>query len=93
MDEARWYFYRDVDDQCPAWPGLLATTNKEKNKLIVIIREMTSVLYGPRSQFIEAHQILTQYSKLANWRDDLPDSLRDLEGNINQALPHVLFLL
>jgi hypothetical protein len=33
LDNANWYFYRNVNDQCPAWPSLLATTNKEKARL------------------------------------------------------------
>ena len=92
-DEARWYFYRYVNDQCPAWPGLLATTNREKSKLIRIIRDVTTMMYSQPGSKLSARQILQQYSKLVAWQDELPTSIGDIENNNSQALPHVLSLL
>ncbi|TVY44768.1 Nitrogen assimilation transcription factor [Lachnellula subtilissima] len=93
LDEARWYFYRYVNDQCPAWPGLLATTNREKSKLIGIIRDMATMMYSQPDSKISARQILQQYSRFVAWQDDLPTSIGDIENNNSQALPHVLSLL
>ncbi|TVY91214.1 Nitrogen assimilation transcription factor [Lachnellula willkommii] len=93
LDEARWYFYRYVSDQCPAWPGLLATTNREKSKLIRIIQDVSTMMYSQQAPKLSPRQILQQYSRFVAWQDDLPSIIGDLENNNSQALPHVLSLL
>lgn len=93
LDDAKWYFYRFVDDQCPAWPSLLATTNREKSKLIDIIQDVVTMMYGRQSPGIDASQILQQYSRYATWRRELPSVIGNIENNTGQALPHVLCLL
>lgn len=93
LDEAKWYFYRYVNDQCPAWPGLQATTNREKSKLTAIIQDVATLLYSPRGHQISAHSLLAQYGRLASWRGELPRIIGDIDGNNGQALPHVLSLL
>jgi len=93
LDEARWYFYRYVSDQCPAWPGLLATTNREKSKLIRIIQDVATMMYSQQGSRLSARQILQQYSRFVAWQDDLPSIIGDIENNNSQALPHVLSLL
>ncbi len=92
MDEANWYFYRFVNDQCPAWSGLVATTNREKTKLTDIIHDVTTILYNKSGPPIQAGQILQQYTRYVRWRERLPSSIGDIENN-SQALPHVLSLL
>jgi hypothetical protein len=92
LDDAQWYYYRYADDQCPAWPGLIATTNREKAKLTDIIRGATAMMYGPPSQIIQAHHILEQFRRYVSWREALPSVLGNLENN-SQALPHVLSLM
>jgi len=93
LDDARWYFYRFVSDQCPAWPGLLATTNREKSKLIRIIQDVATMLYSQQSPRLSAHNVLLQYSRFVAWKEDLPSVIGDIENNNSQALPHVLSLL
>jgi hypothetical protein len=93
LDDARWYFYRFVSDQCPAWPGLLATTNREKAKLIRIIQDVATMLYSQQGPRLSAHNVLQQYSRFVTWKEDLPDVLGEIESNNSQALPHVLSLL
>lgn len=93
LDDAKWYFYRFVNDQCPAWPGLLATTNREKAKLTTIIQDISTMLYSQRTSQISAHHVMQQYSRLVAWREELPASIGNIEDNNNQALPHVLSLL
>jgi hypothetical protein len=93
MDEAKWYFYRFVNDQCPAWSGLFATTNREKAKLMDISQDVTKILYDPSGPPIQASQILQQYARYLSWRERLPKSIGDIENNNSQALPHVLSLL
>jgi hypothetical protein len=90
QDEAKWYFYRDVNDQCPAWSGLMATTSREKAKLLEIIEDVATLLYNPAGAPIQAHQILQHYARYLQWRERLPDSICDTENN---ALPHVISLL
>jgi hypothetical protein len=93
LDEAKWYFYRFVDDQCPAWSGLLGTTNREKAKLMDISKDVTTMLYDPSGPPIKASEILQQYTRYLSWRERLPSSIGDIENNNSQALPHVLSLL
>jgi hypothetical protein len=93
IDAAKWYFYRYVNDQCPAWPGLLATTNREKSKLTAIIQDVVTMMYTNYGPKISAHHLLQQYSRLVEWREQLPSTLGNIEDNNGQALPHVLSLL
>jgi hypothetical protein len=93
LDDAKWYFYRFVNDSCPAWSGLVATTNREKDKLMDINKDVTTMLYNPSGPPIQASQILELYARYINWRESLPDSIGDIENNNSQALPHVLSLL
>jgi hypothetical protein len=93
LDEANWYFYRYVNDQCPAWPGLLATTNREKSKLIAIIQDVITMMYAQQVVTISAQEVLYQYSRFVEWREALPSSIGNIEDNNSQALPHVLSLL
>lgn len=93
LDEAKWYFYRYVNDQCPAWPSLLASTNREKTKLLNIISDVTAMLYTPHGPQITAPRVLEQYGRFVTWREELPGRIGNIESNNSQALPHVLSLL
>ncbi|KAH6667253.1 hypothetical protein B0J14DRAFT_677059 [Halenospora varia] len=94
LDDAKWYFYRYVNDKCPAWPGLLATTNREKAKLTAIIQDVSTMMYSQRTSQISARHVMQQYGRLVAWRDELPVSIGNVEDNNSQALlPHVLSLL
>jgi hypothetical protein len=93
LDNTNWYFYRNVNDQCPAWPSLLATTNREKARLIDIINDVTTILYGQRSDRISAREVIEQYKRYLGWRAELPNIIGDIEVNKSQPLPHVLSLL
>ncbi|OBT76461.1 hypothetical protein VF21_04003 [Pseudogymnoascus sp. 05NY08] len=92
LDKSTWYFYRYEEDQCPSWPSLLATTNREKIKLISIINDVSMMIWSPLSNTITARHVLEQYSKFVAWRVTLPPLLGDAETS-TQALPHVLSLL
>ncbi|KAH7379045.1 hypothetical protein BKA64DRAFT_631850 [Cadophora sp. MPI-SDFR-AT-0126] len=92
QDSAKWYFHRYVNDQCPAWPGLFATTNQEKTKLTAIIRDVTTMMYTRPGPQISARHLLHQYGRLMTWREELPSVIGNTE-NDSQALPHVLSLL
>lgn len=93
LDNAKWYFYRYVNDQCPAWSGLMASTNREKIKLIDIINDVTTMFYNTSGPPIQADHILQHYTRYLHWREGLPSSIGDIENNNSQALPHVLSLL
>ncbi|KAF4628811.1 hypothetical protein G7Y89_g9344 [Cudoniella acicularis] len=82
LDEARWYFYRYVNDQCPAWPGLLATTNREKSKLIRIVQDVATMMYNQQGPQLSAHDVLQQYSRIlySNAVIQLLRPLLDFEG-------------
>ena len=92
LDEAKWYFYRYPNVQCSSWPGLLATSNREKSKLLEIIH-CNSTMYNQEGPRLSAQDVLRQYGKLMTWRNELPDVLGNIESNTSQALPHVLSLL
>ncbi|KAL5348286.1 hypothetical protein ACLOAV_006768 [Pseudogymnoascus australis] len=91
-DELPWYFYRYEGDRCPAWPSHLATTNREKVKLISIINNVSMMICSPLSTTITARQVLEQYREFATWRAALPPILGDAETR-TETLPHVLSLL
>ncbi|KAE8442503.1 hypothetical protein EG329_003284 [Mollisiaceae sp. DMI_Dod_QoI] len=92
LDDARWYFYRSIHDQCPSWPGFLATTNREKSKLTAIIQDVVTIMYTPGGPLITAHQILQQYRRLMAWREQLSSEIDNFESHDGHALPHVLSL-
>jgi len=92
IDNHKWGYYRYVNDKTPAWAGLLATTNREKAKLIDIIKDSTTLMYSP-GQTIYARQVLQLYDRFMGWRSDLPASIGNIEKNNSQPLPHVLSLL
>ncbi|KFY50135.1 hypothetical protein V495_00342 [Pseudogymnoascus sp. VKM F-4514 (FW-929)] len=92
LDDSPWRFYRYEDDQCPLWPGLLATTSREKMKLIDIIKDVSVIVYSPLSNLITARHVLEQYSRFLAWRAALPPTLGNAETS-TQALPHILSLL
>jgi hypothetical protein len=71
----------------------LATTNREKAKLTLIINDATMMLYGLKEHRISASNVLQLYERLVAWRKELPDSISNIEGNNSPALPHVLSLL
>jgi hypothetical protein len=81
-----------MNDQCPAWPGLLATTNREKSKLTAIIKDVTTMMYSEQGSQISARKVLQHYNRYVAWREELPDAIGNIEDN-SQALPHVLSLL
>jgi hypothetical protein len=58
LDDSPWQFYRYEDDQCLLWPGLLATTSREKMKLIDIIKDASVLIYSPLSNSITARHVL-----------------------------------
>ncbi|KAG0649396.1 Nitrogen assimilation transcription factor nirA [Hyphodiscus hymeniophilus] len=93
LDQAPWYYYRYVNDTCPAWPGLLATTNREKLKLVNIINDATTLMYASHGARLSANDILRLYGRFVTWREELPDSIGNIEVQKSQALPHVLSLL
>ncbi|KAI9742923.1 MAG: hypothetical protein M1818_003652 [Claussenomyces sp. TS43310] len=93
LDEAQWYFYRYVNDECPAWPSFLATVNREKAKLCAITYEALLLLYGTSSVHVQAYQVLHLYAQYLDWRMKLPAVIGTIEKNRSQALPHVLSLL
>ncbi|KFZ18707.1 hypothetical protein V501_01064 [Pseudogymnoascus sp. VKM F-4519 (FW-2642)] len=92
LDDSPWYFYRYENDQCPLWPGFLATTSREKMKLIDIINDVSVMIYSPLSNSITARHVLEQYGRFVAWRAALPPTLEDAETS-TQALPHILSLL
>ncbi|KUJ10509.1 uncharacterized protein LY89DRAFT_596406 [Mollisia scopiformis] len=93
LDDASWYFYRSIHDEVPSWPGLLATTNREKAKLTAIIQDVITIMYTPAGPLISARDILHQYRRLVAWREDLSGDISNLESHAGHALPHVLSLL
>jgi hypothetical protein len=93
LDEAKWYFYRFANDQCPAWSSFLATTNREKSKLIAIIQDVATTMYSQQGPQLSAHHVQQLYSRFVAWRNDLPSIIRKIKSNNTQALPHVLSLL
>lgn len=93
LDEEPWWCYRYVNDTTPPWPGILATTNREKSKLIDIINDTTSMMYTSQGTKLTANDVLRLYSRFVMWREELPSSIGKIESHSSQALPHVLSLL
>jgi hypothetical protein len=92
-DGRKWYFYRYFNDSCPAWPGLLATTDREKSKLMAIINDAATMMYSSHGPMLTADDVLHLYGRFVIWRKDLPSSIGNIESYNSQALPHVLSLL
>lgn len=93
LDNENWYPYRHARLQPEARRSLLATTNREKSKLTVILQDISTMIYTQRGPSITARQFLHQYSRLRAWRDELSEELGNVKDNSQQILPHVLSLL
>ncbi|RDW58156.1 hypothetical protein BP6252_13567 [Coleophoma cylindrospora] len=94
LDKAKWYLYRHPGDRYPsAWPGLLATTNREKTKLMKIVHEIVTVMYARQGPQSAAVDILQLYARLLRWREALPEELQETVGSKSNPLPHILSLL
>lgn len=92
LDGFSWYDYRYQGDAFQASPGLFATANREKVKLVEIIHAITSMYCGPE-QHVSANQVLLQYERLLRWRSNLPNSILDFETTGGPVLPHIVSLL
>ncbi|KAI1007995.1 hypothetical protein K3495_g235 [Podosphaera aphanis] len=95
LDQVKWYFYQNSSGPCYARPSLLATTNREKAKLIAIIHDVTTMMYRNDGKKISMRQLTHQYDRFVIWWNELPSSMRNFEDKDteNQILPHVLSLL
>jgi len=93
LDNQNWYPYRFSKEQPEARRSLLATTNREKSKLNVILQDIATMVYSQRGPSISARQFLFQYGRLRAWREQLPDVLSSFEDGNEKVLPHVLYLL
>ncbi|RFU26362.1 hypothetical protein B7463_g9968, partial [Scytalidium lignicola] len=90
LDKASWHFYRYINDNCPSWPGFLATTNREKSKLVIIIHDVLKLMYNEQGiSQITAQQVLELYRRLTSWHKQLPEAIANIEFN---TLPHALSL-
>lgn len=93
LDTRNWYFYRYINDTCPAWPSLLATTNREKSKLVGIISDAATKMYTQQGECLTADDVLRLYGRFIRWRKELPSFIGNTESHNSQALPHVLSML
>jgi hypothetical protein len=93
LDSAVWHIYPGGSDPPFGRPGLLATTNVERSKLVTIIEGAVAMMYSQHGPRVTAQQVLQQYDKFVAWRHELSHRLAGLAGNDGQALPHVLSLL
>lgn len=92
LDDAMWYSYRYANVIPESWPSLLATTNREKSKLNVILQDIATMLYTQRGPTVSAKDFFQQYTRLRLWRDQLPSRIGSVETN-SHVLPHVVYLL
>lgn len=91
IDSLTWYDYRFMQDCYLGRPGLFATSNREKAKLIHIIRDAT-LLYSS-TKHIGADQVLVLYGRFLRWRREFPHAIGDFRDAGRVMLPHVLSLL
>lgn len=94
VDKLSWKLYRLPEDFRgePTFPCLTATTNREKLKLIEIIRDATILLYNATGPQIYAEDLLAIYRRLLVWHENLPPKIARTGEKNPQALPHVLSL-
>jgi len=92
-DLRKWYFYRYFGDETPGWPALLATTDREKSKLMKIINDAATLMYSTEGARLTAAVVLDIYARFVAWRRMLPQSIGNIDSYKSQALPHVLSLL
>ncbi|PBP15634.1 hypothetical protein BUE80_DR013600 [Diplocarpon rosae] len=91
QDVANWYHYCFASENpVERWPSLLATTNKEKSKLNIILQDIATMFYSRPDARISALEFLHQYRRLKEWREELPDEIRNIEGHKRRVLPHLL---
>ncbi|KAL3428502.1 nitrogen assimilation transcription factor nit-4 (fungal specific transcription factor) [Phlyctema vagabunda] len=94
LDNAKWYLYRYTTDKFPSsLPGLQATTNREKSRLLGIVTEILTTMYARHGPQARAIDVLQLYARLLAWRSNLPVELADGDHVDSHALPHVLSLL
>ncbi|PQE11433.1 hypothetical protein CJF30_00011453 [Rutstroemia sp. NJR-2017a BBW] len=71
----------------------IAIVNKEKAKLLSIVRDVEVLLYNPSGPSISARDMLIVYSRFLAWRRDLPKVISNTSDKHTQLLPHTLSLL
>lgn len=74
-------------------PGLFATANQEKFKLVAIIGDAVTLMYTQNGPLITALQVLQLYGRFVSWRDGLSSEIASVFNGDGQAPPHVLSLL
>lgn len=93
-----WQNYRRPGDD-KAEPGDKRVSNRpcyakltgfEQAKLYRIVHETIHVYCGYDGK-VTAHRLSSVYSLYRRWKENLPQALRDVEGD-REALPHALFL-
>ena len=93
MDARPWHLYRYANEaEDISVPGLYATTNREKSKLIDIIGVASTMLYDLNTGSVKANHVLDVYNRFVKWRAELRDNLKDLGDRQTPARPHVLSL-
>ncbi|KAF7857927.1 hypothetical protein EAF04_009284 [Stromatinia cepivora] len=94
VDQLSWKPYRFPEDFRgePTFSCLTATTNREKSKLVEIIRDATILLYNTTGPKIYAEDLLAIYRRLLVWRENLPEKIARTGRKDAQMLPHVLSL-
>ena len=90
-DEENWHHYTSIDFCSPCGPALLATVNRQKLKLMDIVGDVCTMMYGSASTLITARDILKAYSRFIAWSKDLPPCIS--EDKHSQGLPHVISLM
>ena len=65
-------------------------TAHENAKLYRIIHETILAFCGSRGK-VSAHQLLVIYERYLGWKEHLPPSLSDVDGEV-ESLPHAIFL-
>ena len=73
--------------KCPCYARL---TSIEVAKLYRIIHETVLDFCGHHG-LLDAHRLANLYGQYLKWKDELPDAVQDVEGDV-EALPHTLFL-
>ncbi|PBP20368.1 hypothetical protein BUE80_DR008851 [Diplocarpon rosae] len=76
-DVANWYHYCFASENpVERWPSLLATTNREKSKLNIILQDIATMFYSRPDARISALEFLHQYRRLKEWREEVHYSFR-----------------
>ncbi|MCJ1401592.1 hypothetical protein MMC11_004808 [Xylographa trunciseda] len=90
QDTSPWQLYRHLSDiSNPEQPSYTIHSSSAHAKLLRTIHDTLALFYHGHEATVSAKDVLMQYVRYIEWKDDLPDEIAMGDDSVS-ALPHVM---